>query len=50
MSTDRYLNLFYSYNRDNELIENNLTRAFIVTLQTIEPATSQAQRGGLTTP
>lgn len=42
MSTDRHLNLFYSYNRDNELIENNLTRAFIVTLQTIEPATSQA--------
>lgn len=30
--TDSHLNLFLSYNRDNELIENNLTRAFIVTL------------------
>ena len=32
---DRHLNLFYSYNRDNELIENNLTRAFIVTLRAV---------------
>lgn len=32
---DNHLNLFYSYNQDNELIENNLTRAFIVTLRTI---------------
>lgn len=30
---DRHLNLFYSYNHDNELIENNLTRAWIVTLK-----------------
>jgi hypothetical protein len=29
---DKHLNLFYSYNRDNELVENNLTRAFIVSL------------------
>ena len=29
---DRHLNLFYSYNQDNQLIENNLTRAWIVTL------------------
>jgi len=27
---DKHLNLFYTYNRDSELIENNLTRAFIV--------------------
>ncbi len=32
---DRHLNLFYTYNRDNELIENNLTRAFIVFLSTV---------------
>jgi len=30
---DRHLNIFYSYNRDNELIENNMTRAFIVLLK-----------------
>lgn len=30
--TDYHLNLFYTYNRDNQLIENNLTRAWIVTL------------------
>lgn len=30
---DRHLNLFYSYNRDSELIENNLTRALMVTLR-----------------
>lgn len=30
--SDCHVNLFYSYNRDNELIENNLTRALIVTL------------------
>ena len=34
---DLHLNLFYSYNRDNELIENNLTRAFIVTLRLLSP-------------
>jgi len=39
---DRHLNLFYSYNRDSELIENNLTRALIVTLRMIEPATCDA--------
>lgn len=36
---DRHLNLFYSYNRDNELIENNLTRAFIVFLSIISGKT-----------
>ena len=35
--SDPHLNLFYSYNRDNELIENNLTRAFIVTLRLLSP-------------
>ena len=34
---DRHLNLFYSYNQDNELIENNLTRAFVVSLQAVSP-------------
>jgi hypothetical protein len=29
---DRHSNLFYTYNRDTELIENNLTRAWIVSL------------------
>ncbi len=32
---DKHLNLFYTYNRDNELIENNLTRAFIVLLSIV---------------
>lgn len=32
---DRHLNLFYTYNRDNELVENNLTRAFIVFLSIV---------------
>ncbi len=32
MTIDRHLNLFYAYNQDNQLIENNLTRAWIVTL------------------
>lgn len=32
---DRHLNLFYTYNRDSELIENNLTRAFIVFLSIV---------------
>jgi len=36
---DSHLNLFFSYNRDNELIENNLTRAFIVTLGILSPST-----------
>jgi len=31
--TDPHLNIFYTYNRDTELIENNLTRAWIVALQ-----------------
>jgi hypothetical protein len=31
--TDRHLNLFFSYNHDTDLIENNLTRAWIVTMQ-----------------
>ena len=35
---DPHLNLFYSYNRDNELIENNLTRAFIATLRLLSPS------------
>ena len=30
---DKHLNIFYSYNQDNELIENNLTRAFIVSIR-----------------
>lgn len=34
---DKHLNLFYAYNRDNELIENNLTRAFIVSLRLLSP-------------
>lgn len=34
---DRHLNIFHSYNLDNELIENNLTRAFIVTLRFLSP-------------
>jgi len=33
--SDRHLNLFYSYNQDNELIENNLTRALIVSLRVL---------------
>lgn len=35
--TDRHLNLFYSYNKSEnaELIENNLTRAFIQTLRAL---------------
>lgn len=36
---DLHLNLFYSYNQGNELIENNLTRAFIVTLKLLTPIT-----------
>jgi hypothetical protein len=36
---DRHLNLFYTYNRDNELIENNLTRAFIVFLSIVSGET-----------
>jgi len=34
---DPHMNLFYSYNHDNELIENNLTRAFLVTLKHLSP-------------
>lgn len=37
-----HLNLFYSYNRDNELIENNLTRAWIVTLRMLSPEVRRA--------
>ncbi len=40
-SKDCHLNLFYSYNQGNELIENNLTRAFIVTLKFLSQRTSQ---------
>jgi hypothetical protein len=36
---DRHLNCFLSYNYDNELIENNLTRSFIVTLSGLSPET-----------
>ena len=36
---DWHLNLFYSYNQDNKLIENNLTRAFIITLRMLSPDT-----------
>jgi hypothetical protein len=36
---DRHLNLFYTYNRDPELIENNLTRAWIVTLRMLSGET-----------
>ncbi|MDQ3507021.1 MAG: hypothetical protein M3494_03250 [Actinomycetota bacterium] len=36
---DRHLNLFYTYNRDSELIENNLTRAFIVFLSIVSGGT-----------
>ena len=36
---DKHLNLFYTYNRDNELIENNLTRAFIVFLSIVSGET-----------
>lgn len=36
---DRHLNLFYTYNRDSELIENNLTRAFIVFLSVVSNGT-----------
>ncbi len=39
---DLHLNLFYSYNRDTELIENNLTRALIVTLSGISRNTKAA--------
>lgn len=35
--TDRHLNLFYTYNRDTELLENNLTRAWIVAMQFLSP-------------
>ena len=39
MSNDKHLNLFYTYNRDTELIENNLTRAFIVFLSILSGQT-----------
>ena len=34
---DPHLNLFYSYNADNQLIENNLTRAWVVVLRLLTP-------------
>ena len=37
--TDQHLNLFYTYNRDSELIENNLTRAWIVTMRMLSAET-----------
>ncbi len=36
---DKHLNCFYSYNRDNELIENNITRALIITLMNVSKGT-----------
>ena len=36
---DKHLNCFYSYNHDYELIENNLTRAFILTLKGMSQVT-----------
>ncbi|MBI5651498.1 MAG: hypothetical protein HZC40_13810 [Chloroflexi bacterium] len=38
-NSDEHLNLFFSYNRDNEFIENNLTRAFIVCLSILSGQT-----------
>ncbi|GAF93132.1 unnamed protein product, partial [marine sediment metagenome] len=38
---DKYLNLFFSYNQDNELIEDNLTRAFILSLSLLSPSSLQ---------
>lgn len=32
---DKHLNLFYSYNHDNELIENNITRALILLIDLV---------------
>lgn len=43
---DRHLNLFYTYNRDSELIENNLTRAFVVFLSIVS---SEARNNILST-
>lgn len=39
MNVDKHLNCFYSYNRDNKLIENNLTRALIITLMNVSNGT-----------
>ena len=36
---DWHLNCFYTYNHSNELIENNLTRAFVITLQLLTEET-----------
>jgi hypothetical protein len=36
---DRHLNCFYTYNQSNELIEDNLTRALIVTLSWLSNTT-----------
>ncbi len=36
---DKHLNFFYSYNQDEELIENNLTRVLMVTLMGISDKT-----------
>ncbi len=38
---DKHLNLFHTYNRDTELIENNLTRAFVVLLSVVSGGTRQ---------
>jgi len=40
--SDPHLNPFYTYNHDNELIENNLTRALIVTLRFLSAQARQA--------
>ena len=39
MAVDRHLNCFYSYDQDDELIEDNLTRALIVTLRGVYATT-----------
>ncbi|MEO0080807.1 MAG: hypothetical protein ABIL25_00740 [candidate division WOR-3 bacterium] len=48
---DRHLNLFYSYNqsREAELIENNLTRAFIQALRMQGAPPRDRRRGRIQT-
>ena len=49
--SDQHSNLFYSYNQDTELIENNLTRALIVTLRLLSgPARALLLNGILADP
>ncbi len=47
---DRHLNCFYSYNNDEELIENNLTRSLIVTLMGISDFTRGLMLSSLSGP